>query len=190
LAAEIRAISLGEKLRDDETVEKLTNVALSRIGLFSLWATLVDLISLSWRPVPDELTIINTLGVYATLGALIGFTLCLYESWQIYWSSLKLMRASGMDTASFLMCIKVPDSFCLVPVVVTAYNLFRYPWVTELSVLLFVYISVRPISEIRGSGQSGSVDEANSQAPKRLPAAKKGHAESEDGLAASNCETS
>jgi hypothetical protein len=156
LVAQIRTISLGEKFRDDKAVDNLITVALSRIGLFSLWATLVGLLSLSWGSVPDELTIINTLGAYVTLGALIGFALCGYESVLTYRSSLELMRASGMAGAKYLIFAKAADSFCTVPVVLAAINLFHNPWVTRLSYMLLFYISSRLITGRRGPGHGGS----------------------------------
>jgi hypothetical protein len=157
LVAQIRAVSLGEKFRDDKTVDNLITVALSRIGLFSLWATLVGLLSLSWGPVPDELTVINTLGAYVTLGALIGFALCGYESVLTYRSSLQLMRASGgMADARYLVYAKAADSFCTIPVILAVIHLFHTPWVTRLSFILFFYISSRLIVHRRGPGQGGS----------------------------------
>src|ERR1700722_5065201 len=48
LAAQIRAVSLGEKFRQDKAVENLIAVAVSRIGLSSLWATIFGLLSLSY----------------------------------------------------------------------------------------------------------------------------------------------
>lgn len=156
LVAQIRAISLGEKFRDDKTVDNLFTVALSRIGLFSLWATLVGLLSLSWGSVPDELTVINNLGAYVTLGALIGFALCGYESVLTYRSSLQLMRASGTAGVKYLIYAKAADSFCTIPVILAAIHLFHTPWVTRLSYALFFYISSRLIVHKRGPGQGGS----------------------------------
>jgi hypothetical protein len=154
LAAEIRAISLGEKFRDDKAVDNLITVALSRIGLFSLWATLVGLLSLSWGSVPDELTIINTLGAYVTLGALIGFALCVYESVMTYRSSLELMRASGMAGAKYLIFAKAADSFCMIPTVLGTIHLFHNPRVSQLTFILFFYIGSRFI--VRGPRSGGS----------------------------------
>lgn len=156
LVAQIRTISLGEKFRDDKAVDKLITVALSRIGLFSLWATLVGLLSLSWGSVPDELTIMNTLGVYVTLGALIGFALCVYESVLTYRSSLELMRASRMVDAKYLVYAKAADSFCMIPTVLAAVHLCHNPWVTRLSFILFFYISSRFIVGRRGPDRGGS----------------------------------
>jgi hypothetical protein len=156
VAAEIRAISLGGKFHDDKDIGKLINVALSRIGLLSLWATLVGLVGLSWGSVPDELTIINTLGAYVTLGALIGFALCLYESALIYRSSLEFMRESGIDGAKYTLYVKVPDSVLMIPVVVTAFNLFSDRWVTELIFILWGCVSLRPIGGRRDLGKRGS----------------------------------
>jgi len=147
LAAQIRAMSLGEKFRDDKAVDNLIAVALSRIGLFSLWATLVGLLSLSWGSVPDEVTIINTLGTYVTLGALIGFALCAYESVLTYRSSLELMRArGGMHSGMYLIRAKAADSFCTIPPALAAINLFHRQWVTALSLILFFHVSSRIIT--------------------------------------------
>ena len=146
LAAEVRAVSLGEKFRDDKAVENLINAALLRIGLLSLWATLVGLISISLESVvPDELTIINDLGVYVTLGAVIGLVLCLYESALIYRSSLKLMWESDMDTTKYVLLVKVPDSIFMIPIVVIAFKLFGVSWITALTWAVWGSISLRPI---------------------------------------------
>jgi hypothetical protein len=155
-AAEIRAISLRGKLREDKAVDDLINVALSRIGFASLWATLIGLVSLSVNSVPDEATIISILSAYVTLGALTGFALCLYESALVYWSSHKIMRASGMDAVNYILSVKVPDSAFLIPVVVTTYNLFPDIWVFPLSFMLWLFISLRPTGGMRAPSQGDS----------------------------------
>jgi hypothetical protein len=159
LIAQIRAMSLGEQLRDDKAVNDLIAVALSRIGLFSFWATLVGLASLSWGSVPDELSIMNTLSAYVTLGALTGFALCVYESLLTYRSSLKLMRARA--TARSIVFAKIVDSGCMLLVAGAAFKLFDSFWVAiPICLISFADISLFPLT-----GQRSLPDEQDRSKP-------------------------
>lgn len=63
-----------------------------------------------------------------------------------------------MDVSKYIISVKVPDSVCMIPATVTAFNLFHDIWVciAGLGFVLFVCISLRPIGGARGTGQGGS----------------------------------
>ncbi|WP_433186733.1 hypothetical protein [Actinoallomurus sp. CA-150999] len=95
VVAELRAMSLKERFRDDATAGELLEVALARTGVTTLWATLLGFLSIARDPLPTGVKVTDAVGTYATVGAILGLALCSIRSYSVHRSSFRLLRGAG-----------------------------------------------------------------------------------------------
>ena len=88
-------MSLGERFRDDATAGGLLDVALTRTGVATLWATLLGFLSIARDPLPTGVKVTDAVGAYATVGAILGLALCSIRSYSVHRSSFRLLRGAG-----------------------------------------------------------------------------------------------
>lgn len=112
IISQLRAMSLGEGFRDDRTVRELLDVALARTGIFALWATLLGFLSVAINPLPEGVKVTDAIGTYATLGAIIGLTLCVIKSYLVYRSSFKLLRRGETANHKYWVLAHISAMFC------------------------------------------------------------------------------
>ncbi|WP_345430656.1 hypothetical protein [Actinoallomurus vinaceus] len=115
IVAELRAMSLGGRFRDDATAGELLEVALARTGVAALWATLLGFLSIAQDPLPAGVKVTDAVGTYATVGAILGLALCSIKSYSVHRSSFRLLRGAG-DRRHWIrahMSAMVCDAFIL-----------------------------------------------------------------------------